>query len=144
MKKAFIFAAVLLGMFTVWFYWRNPLGTRIKIHDHIFTVEIAASAKEKERGLGYRDSLAPDHSMLFPYDHKDQYQFWMKGMRFPLDFIWIDGRRIVDITTNVPAPIGDALPIYRPKVPVDKILELNAGTVEKIGIAIGDTIEILR
>ncbi len=144
MKKALIFFAALLLIFTIWYYWRNPLGTRIKIHDHVFTVEIAATAQEKEQGLGYRDSLAPDHGMLFPYDHKDQYQFWMKGMRFPLDFVWIDGKRIVDITISVPVATNEPLPVYRPKAPVDKILELNAGTVEKVGIAIGDTVEILR
>ncbi len=144
MKKILIFLAVLLGTFTIWYYWRNPLSTRIKLHNQIFLVDVAVTEQEKRRGLGYRDSLPPDRGMLFVYNQKGQYDFWMKGMRFPLDFMWIDGKNVVDITTNVPVATSESLPQYRPKVPVDKILELNAGTVEKYGIAIGDTIEILR
>ena len=84
------------------------------------------------------------HGMLFPYDHKEQFEFWMKGMTFPLDFIWIDGKTVADITENVQPPSGDVRPtIVKPMVAVDKILEVNAGTVARIGINVGDTVEFL-
>ncbi len=144
MKKAAIFFAALLGIFTLWYYRQHPLTTRIKLHDQIFFVELAVTPSEKERGLGYRDNLEAGHGMLFPYDRKDQYSFWMKGMRFPIDILWMDERTVVDITANVPVTISEPLPVYQPKVPVDKVLELPAGTAQRAGIAIGDTMEILR
>lgn len=129
--------------FTFWFYLRHPFGTKIIINGHSFNTELAVTESEKERGLGYRDKLAPDSGMLFVYDHPDRYGFWMKGMHFPLDFIWINGNLVADITTNVQTvAAGQPLPTYQPKVPVDKILELNAGIVAKYGIKTGDLVRI--
>lgn len=146
MKKVIIFLVAILGVFTIWFYWKNPLVTRIKLHDHIFTVELAITPKEKERGLGYRDTLTPDHGMLFVYDRKEQFNFWMKGMRFPLDFVWIADKTVISVDTDIqpPGSSSETLKIYSPPIPVDKVLELPAGTVKTTGIAIGDSIEILR
>ncbi|MBI2405118.1 DUF192 domain-containing protein [Candidatus Gottesmanbacteria bacterium] len=144
MKKILIFLVALVGTFTVWYYWRNPLITKVRIRDQVFLVDVAVTSKEKERGLGYRESLLPNYGMLFVYNQKGQYTFWMKEMRFPIDIIWIDGKTIVDITQNAPVSTGTPLAEYRPKIAVDKVLEVNAGTVEKTGIAIGDTMEILR
>ncbi len=134
----------VFSLFTLWYYTRNPLGPKVVIHGHTIPVEVAVTPQEKSKGLGERDSLATNAGMLFPYDRKDRYQFWMKGMRFALDFIWIDGTKVADITENVPAPTrpDENLPVYQPKVPVDKILEVNAGLVKKYGIQIGDTVKI--
>lgn len=146
MKKVLIFLAALLGVFTIWFYWRNPLVTKVKLHDRIFIVDVAITPKEKERGLGYRDALAPDHGMLFVYDRKEQFQFWMKGMRFPLDIIWILDKTVISVDTDIqpPSTPTEQLKVYAPPVPVDKVLELPAGSVKATGIAVGDTMEVLR
>ncbi len=146
MKKILVFLAALLGVFTVWFYWKNPLTTRVRIHTRIFLVDLAVTPKEKERGLGNRESLVADHGMLFVYDHKEQYGFWMKNMRFPLDFVWIAGKTVISLDTDVqpPASPNEQLKVYQPPIGVDKVLELPAGTVKQTGITIGDTVEILR
>ena len=84
--------------------------------------------------------------MLFVFDEKKIYTFWMKGMLIPLDFIWIDGDKIVDVSENIPAPIngGDdgSLPLISPKLPVDKVIEVGAGTVRRLNIPEGNKIEI--
>ena len=68
----------------------------------------------------------------------------MLGMKFPLDFVWIDGKKVVDVTRNVPPPKGMEKPtIVKPSVPVDKILEINAGDIDKFGIKVGDTVDFL-
>lgn len=111
------------------------------MNGHTFLLELALTPEEKQRGLSGRDSLPQNHAMLFPYDHKELYGFWMKDMRFPLDFLWIDGNTIVDITKHVPAPTGSTQPVsLQPGKPVDKILELNAGVADSIGAKIGDTV----
>lgn len=144
MKKLIAIAAIVVGTFSFWFYSRHPLVTTVTIRNTIFTVDVAVTAKEKELGLGNRKSLAPDHGMLFVYDHKEVFPFWMKNMRFPIDIIWIDDKTIVDITKDVPLstkPI-EQLPIYHPVVPVNKVLELPTGTADRVGINIGDQVII--
>ena len=114
------------------------------IRGHEFPVELAVTPKERERGLGYRASLAPDHGMLFLFGVPAKYDFWMRGMQFPLDFLWIADKKIVEITPNVPAPAANEAPVQlTPKYPVDKILELNAGTAERYSIQIGDEVTFI-
>jgi len=134
----------LFGAFAGWYYLAHPPGAKVKIGAHEIAVDLAVTGAEKERGLGERTEMAQNAGMLFVYDHKEQYEFWMHNMRFPLDFIWIDGELVADITLNVPPPQeGEPSAIVKPKVPVDKILEVNAGVVKRLGIARGDTVEFL-
>ncbi len=145
MKKLIVVAGIFaIGVFSLWYYTRHPLVTTVTVRNTSFAVDVAVTRKEKEVGLGFRDSLAPDRGMLFVYDHKEVFPFWMKNMRFPIDIIWIDDRTIVDISKNVPVsdkPVGE-LPIYHPIVPVDKVLEVNAGVTDTYNIAIGDKVVI--
>jgi len=119
---------------------------KIRIRGQVFKIEIADNDAARARGLGYRASLPRDCGMLFVFERKERHTFWMKGMRFPLDFLWIDGTKVADITQKVPAPsvLAEKLPVYAPRVAVDKVLELNAGVVKKFGIAIGDTVSFLK
>jgi len=119
---------------------------KIRIRGQVFKIETADNDAARARGLGYRTSLPKDCGMLFIFDRKERHTFWMKGMRFPLDFLWIDGVRVADITQNVPVPsvLAEKLPVYSPKAAVDKVLELNAGVVRKFGISVGDTVSFLK
>jgi len=110
------------------------------INGTTFFIDLAITQPEIEKGLGGKESLPPNHGMLFIRDHKDQYPFWMGGMKFPLDFIWIDGNVIVDISKNIPVLENGTIPQIKPNKPVDKILEINAGETDKAGIKIGDTL----
>lgn len=136
-----LIALLVLGM--GYFYLRHPLGEKVSINGHVLNVEVAVTETAKEKGLGDRDSLAPDAGMLFVYQNKDRYGYWMKGMRFPLDYIWINGNEVVDLSPNIPAPAtATEAPVeLSPKVPVDKVLEVNAGVIAKLGVKIGDTVK---
>jgi uncharacterized protein len=131
---------VILLVFSYFFYSKHPLSGTVTIKNTLFIVDLAVNPLEKEKGLGYRKALLPKHGMLFPYDHKELFAFWMKGMQFALDFIWIDGNKIVDITKDVQPPNGLDMHVVKPSVPVDKILEINAGDVDTYNIKIGDTV----
>lgn len=143
MKKYWITAACVV-FFLIWYYWAHPLVTQLEIRGHRFTVELAVTPKEQQKGLGFRDSLDTDTGMFFVYQTAQTYGFWMKGMRFPIDIIWIRDQNIVDISKNVPVATESSLPTYSPKVPANKVLEVNAGIAEKLGIQVGDTVKILR
>lgn len=144
MKILIAAAGILITLFSLWFYTRHPLQTTVSIRDATFIVDVAVTGKEKEIGLGGRDMLTAHRGMLFVYDHKERYPFWMRNMKFPIDIIWIADTTIVDITKNVPVsdkPV-EQLPIYHPVVPVDKVLEITAGLSETYGFAVGDTVKI--
>ena len=143
MNKILIAVLIVVLLITFAYYWRSKLSVKVDIDNHIFYVDVAVTPAQKELGLGYRDSMAQDHGMLFPYDHPEQYSFWMKGMRFPLDMIWIRDKTIIDITKNIPIATSDYLPTYSPHVPADKVLEVNAGTTDRLNIKVGDAIKIL-
>lgn len=101
------------------------------------TVEVAQSSSQRRRGLSGRESLAPDHGMLFVMPTEERHSFWMKDMKFPIDMIWIDERgTIVDILHDV---TPDSYPtLFRSTVPVQFILETKSGFSKKNSIDIGD------
>lgn len=109
-------------------------------------VEIADTADKRKQGLGDRQSLASDSGMLFIFEKPDVYKFWMKGLSFPLDLIWIRDNTVVDIIKNATPPEpnqkDETLPLYAPSQPIDKVLEVNAGFADANGIQAGDTIII--
>ncbi len=110
------------------------------------TIEIADTKEVRSKGLGYRESLATDSGMLFIHDNSQKYTYWMKGMEFAIDIMWIKGDTIMDIIPNVPPPIvgqtEDTLERYSSTVDVDTVLETNAGFVAEKNIEKGDKIKI--
>ena len=142
MKKILLAFGLIFLFFTAWYYWRNPPTAKVKIRDQIFWVEVAVTPKERERGLSGRETLAPNRGMLFIFASPGVYHFWMRGMQFPLDFIWIKENRVVDISKNIPPPRNSEPQMeVAPSEPVDKVLEVNAGTVGKLQIQVGDQVE---
>jgi uncharacterized membrane protein (UPF0127 family) len=86
--------------------------------------------------------------MLFVFDSDVASAFWMKGMRFPLDFIWISRECTVsDVTAVVPAPGPDTpdsqLLTYRSAAPAAYNFEVNAGEAEQHGVRVGDPVRFV-
>lgn len=115
---------------------------QVTIGEAVIKVEVAVSPQSRQQGLSGRGSLGADEGMLFIFEEKSRHQFWMKGMNFALDFIWIADGSVVDISQRIPAPFGtfDLPRILRPAVKVDQVLEVNAGVVESSKIKIGDKV----
>jgi uncharacterized membrane protein (UPF0127 family) len=140
----FVILGCLIGLF--YFGYRRffiPQQKYVKVGSVTLAIEIADTDAKRGKGLSLHKPLEDREGMLFLFDKKDTYGFWMKQMLFPLDFIWIDGATVVDLSENIPAPTSidsSDLPIYKPKVPVDKVLEVNAGFISKNGIKLGDTV----
>lgn len=108
-------------------------------------VEIAKTPQDQEKGLSGRASLPADGGMVFVFEQKIIPAFWMKDMQIPLDFIWVDDTKVVDLTENVPPAKGtENLSLYQPKVPVNNSIEVNAGFIKKHGIVIGDTVTYVK
>ena len=75
--------------------------------------------------------------MLFVFQQEGRYGFWMKDMQFALDLLWLKDGRVIFLKKNIaPSFMQTMLPAEK----ADRVLELNAGTVDKLGIAVGDQI----
>lgn len=103
-----------------------------------FTVEVAETDRQRAKGLMFRETMAADHGMLFIFEGEGERYFWMKNTPLPLDIIYISrAGAIVSIA-------ADTTPYSEKVIPSNGaakyVLELNAGTAQKLGISAGDTV----
>ena len=117
----------------------------IKIDNQIIIAEVAHDEESRTKGLSGRESLNINEGMFFVFEEPGIYPFWMKGMKFPIDMVWIDSdNKIVNINENVPPEIGVAdenLAQYKSDGPIKRVLELHAGRVRLLNAKIGDEIK---
>ncbi len=114
-------------------------GTPISVAGVKLFVDVADNKKAWEQGLSGRESMPPLRGMLFVFPTEDYYKIWMKGMRFPIDVLWIDkDGYIVDIWEHA---MPDSYPgIYTPNRRAKYILETVADFVDEHNIDIGDKV----
>lgn len=109
-----------------------------------YVVEIADDDAERERGLMFRDELAPGHGMLFIHDGEAPLAYWMKNTRIALDILYFDeALTLVSQQRDVPpCSAGNACPTYPSDAPARYVLELNAGEAERLQLADGATLSL--
>lgn len=131
--------------------WREPMPAarttaEITVGEVPVTVELAISPEEHALGLGYRNDLAPGREMLFVFEEPAERRFWMQGMRFCLDIIWIGNSEIVGAAEDAcPDPEGtdDAdRKSYPSGEPVTHVLEMPAGWLADNGFSPGTQVVI--
>jgi uncharacterized membrane protein (UPF0127 family) len=131
--------------------WREPLPparatAEIVVGDTPLAVDLALAPAEQSLGLGYRNGLAPGTGMLFVFPDADVRSFWMKGMRFCLDIVWIVEDRIAGAAESVcPDPEGTAdadRARFRSGEPVTHVLEVPAGWLDANGYGAGTPVEL--
>lgn len=116
-----------------------PLTIRSAAGAHRFTVEVARSPQEQAQGLMFRQSLADERGMLFPYDPPQTASFWMKNTYVSLDIIFIrPDRTIARIGANTVPLSLEPVPSLEP---VSAVLEIRGGRAAELGIAPGDKVE---
>jgi uncharacterized protein len=110
--------------------------------DYPFTIEIADTPQEQQRGLMYRQDLAPDAGMLFDYGQEQRVAFWMQNTYIPLDMIFIaaDGT-VKHVHANARPLDPTSIPS---RFPVRFVLEIPGGRAAEIGLKAGDTLEHMR
>jgi uncharacterized membrane protein (UPF0127 family) len=102
--------------------------------------ELATTPETRTRGLMERSSLPADQGMLFIFEVAQPLSFWMFNTLIPLDIIFADtARRITSISASVPpCRPPSRCPTYTSPGLAQFVLEVNAGTVIKAGIDVGD------
>jgi uncharacterized protein len=108
-------------------------------------VEVVNAPLSISKGLGERSEIGSD-GMLFLLGSTQHARFWMKDMRFDLDLVWIHNGEVVGITSNVTAPRtpeenqDQNLKIYESPQLVDMVLEIPAGSAQKVGLQKGSVL----
>jgi hypothetical protein len=141
-KKTVILASMFLltGSLIFCQALRQDKFIKIYLPDGVsITAELARTDAERQKGLMFRDKLLPDQGMLFVFETEYPYSFWMKSTLIPLDMIWLDkDRTIVHIAKNVPPCKEDPCPSYSPDRPALYVLELAAGSADRLGLKLFD------
>jgi uncharacterized protein len=114
----------------------NP-WVRVSLGKVTVQAEAVRTPERLYLGLSYRTELPEGRGMLFIMPGKEVQSFCMRGMRLPLDFIWISDGRVAGLTRNVPATFPGEL---ASPAPVTHVLEVPGGFAHRHGIKMGDRV----
>ncbi len=114
----------------------------VTINNAAFKVRLVHAPEELRKGLGGQNQIPQDEGMLFILGKPGYNSFWMKGMKFPLDIIFILHDKVVGVYENLqPAdPTDTNPPIWGGELLSDSVLEINAGLTKKYNIMVGDKV----
>ena len=117
----------------------------IKIGGQEIRALLADTYNHRLEGWSDRKDMGKFGGMLFVFPDRGQHAMVMRDMRFPLDIVWLDGNKVVDIAPNLPPQPGvpeDQLIVYMARTASTLVLELPAGFKDRTGLKIGDIVEI--
>ena len=144
--SALAILGVIFGVYSGISSFRQIEYRRVEINRATVIAEVAADIETRRLGLVDKKSIAPNYGMLFMFAKPDYHGLWMKGMKFPVDVIWIKNSRVVDLEENIlPSVVTQAdnvLPVYKPDALASMALEVKAGFVRRNSVKIGDEIKI--
>jgi uncharacterized membrane protein (UPF0127 family) len=112
---------------------------KMQIGSKMFTLEVADDEETRERGLMRRDSMPPDHGMIFVFDREQVLPFYMKNTRIPLDIIFVDKDGVV-VAVKQMKPYD--LSITSSDKPALWAIELNQGAAAAAGVKAGDLVTV--
>lgn len=107
--------------------------------EHIFTVEIADTPETRSSGLMFRKELADDAGMLFIYPGKQKIAMWMQNTLISLDMLFLDRDGTILHIAERTTPLSTE--VISSRFRVKAVLEVIAGTAERLGLRAGDRVE---
>ena len=149
MKKTFAIIALVSVLVLGFYYVRTkpaPVVSEISYNtkevvlgNTQYALEVADTSVLRERGLSYRQSLAPQTGMLFVFDTPGMYYFWMKDMNFPIDIIWLDeNKKVVHIEHSLsPSTYPES---FGPDIPTQYVIEILSRSLEYTDLVLGDRV----
>jgi uncharacterized protein len=103
-----------------------------------FTVYLALTPKQQQRGLMHVRRLPKFTGMLFVYRHDDIRSMWMKNTFMPLDLLFIRSDGSVSSIAPMTEPLS--LRSIASAEAVRYVLELNGGVAEELEIDTGSVV----
>jgi uncharacterized membrane protein (UPF0127 family) len=131
-------ALLLAGLWSAGCAAENSATLPLTIGKQIFQVEVAATPRERERGLMGRKQLATNGGMLFKFEEAAPHCFWMRNTPLPLSIAFIDEQgRIANLADM--QPHSDDLHCARTNVRY--ALEVAQGGFAQRGITAGAQVD---
>jgi uncharacterized membrane protein (UPF0127 family) len=118
---------------------------RIRVGNQTVTAEVADTEGSRTQGLMHRKHLDAGTGMLFIFENAEKRYFWMKNTLIPLSIAYFDSqKKLINIVDMEPAsPIEVNPKTYASTGPAKYALEVPKGWFIKVGIKVGDKLEIL-
>ena len=136
MKRYIIFVIVSIVLIALVVLETNRLG--IASGKPFFLYRAKTEAK-KMQGLSKQGQICQSCGLLFAYEQSQDIKIWMKGMRSPLDIIWLDeNKKIIHIEQNVQP---DSYPkTFSSARPAKYVLDFNAGFLSSRNMKEGQSV----
>lgn len=113
--------------------------SQISVGRSFFVAEIADTPEKRKQGLSGKESLPPNHAMLFVFPAEGVYGIWMKDMNFPIDILWLDpDKKVISIKENVSPETYPE--VFYPEKGALYVIEVNAGKVDEALVGVGDEV----
>lgn len=121
------------------YYYKDDYNHILKVGNATLNIEIAKTDAERTQGLSGKKELAQDAGMLFVFEKKGYYGFWMKDMNFLIDIAWLDENKKIIHIENAVGP--ETYPkVFNSASPSLYVLETASGFLEQNNIKIGDSV----
>jgi uncharacterized membrane protein (UPF0127 family) len=119
------------------------LQAKVTVNNFELIADLAITNDQQVKGLDVKDQLKENEGMLFVEKQPAKYDFWMRGMKFPIDIIWLDNNRtVIHIERNLQPCVSDLdCPLYTPDKDALYILETVAGFSQKHNVEVGAHID---
>lgn len=113
---------------------QTPSTVQLTAGIHLITAELAVNDATRARGLMFRQSLPPNHGMLFVFDRKAVQCMWMRNTLIPLSVAFVDDDgTIVNIEDMRPHDESS----HCARQPVRYALEMSQGWFAQKGVQPG-------
>ncbi|TVQ52224.1 MAG: DUF192 domain-containing protein [Phycisphaerales bacterium] len=125
----------------------------ITIHGESFEMELALDDAARAQGMAGRTEFPDQGGMLFVFPDSQTRWFWMKDCLIDMDLIFLDSRGVVVAMHEMEAePLRqddetqeeyeDRLKRYRSGRPAQFAIELEAGSIRRLGVRVNDRVEL--
>ena len=113
----------------------------LKVNGTPLTLQVADDEAKREKGLMYVKAMPADAGMLFVFTTERPLTFWMKDTAIDLDIVFLDhGGRVVAVKTM---RAYDQTYVSSEE-PCAYAVELNAGAAQRLGLKVGQTLDVPR
>ena len=127
-----------------------PIGARWCVaQQRCIDLEVARTPEQQRLGLMRRPALPLLRGMWFPFSTVQPQRFWMFNTLAPLDMIFVRDGRVLDLVRAVPTCAALPCRSYAADADgngradfVEAVIEIGAGEAVRLGIGVGDPVQI--
>lgn len=134
----FMIVTALIGFVSYSFWTSAFVSTPVTIGPKTFYADVANTDELRKIGLVGRNTLDEDQALLLMYDREDVWPVRTKGLKYPIDIVWINSMKKVVYIARKAQP--STVNVYKPHGKSRYILQLTAGSIDKYNILPGKTV----